>query len=91
MSINQRQPKFNLSAHISVKESQKLKINCFFPSLSFGIDRATEPGGWGGGAGTAHKQNAAVGQTEACPGPYLVQHEAEDTALPPTKQTLTLF
>lgn len=97
MSINQRQPKFNLSAHISVKESQKLKINCFFPPYplaltgpqNLGVGVEVGGGAWGG-EGTAHKQNAAVGQTEASSGPCLVHHETEVIALPPTKQTSDL-
>lgn len=84
MSINQRQPKFNLSAHICVKESQRLKFNCFFPPSPLAL---TGPQNLGE---NSPQENAAAGQTEASSGPYLVQHEAEDTALSPTKQVSDL-
>ena len=52
MPINQKQSKFNLSVHISVKESQNLKFNHFFLLVLWSSQCHRV---W---VGTAHRQKA---------------------------------
>lgn len=82
MSINQSRSKFNLSVRISMKESQSLELNYFFPPYPSVLTVSQNLGGNSPQAEGCRLDN----QTQASSCPHVLECESEDTALSPLKQ-----